>query len=122
MILYFRVLKALYGIIQVPILYYTKTIENLQSKGFMMHSYDPYVANKMIEGKQCTIIFIVDDMKISCLDPDVVSHIIDWLKELYQTLPSMSLSLSTSRRSSKRKFYVIVRIFISYFFFIVVRR
>ena len=73
---------------QASLLYYTKTIENLQSKGFNMSPYDPCVANKVIKGKQGTIIFHVDNMKISHPDPRVVTNIIYWLKELYQTLPN----------------------------------
>ena len=87
-ILYVRPLKALYVIVQASLLYYTKTIENLQSKGFNMSPYDPCVANKVIKGKQGTIIFHVDNMKIFHPDPRVVTNIIYWLKELYQTLPN----------------------------------
>ena len=53
-----------------------------------LNPYDPCVANKIIKGKQCTIIFHVDDMKISHSDPEVVTRIIDWLKDLYQRLPN----------------------------------
>ena len=82
-ILYVRLIKALYGIMQASLLYYTKTIENLQDKGFVLNPYYPCVANKTIKGKQCTIIFHVDDMKISHPDPMIVTRIIDWLKDLY---------------------------------------
>ena len=87
-ILYVRLMKALYGIMQASLLYYTKTIENLQAKGFKLNPYDQCVANKKIKGKQCTIIFHVDDMKISHADPAVVTSIIKWLQDLYQTLPN----------------------------------
>ena len=50
-ILYVRLLKALYGIMQASLLYYTQTIENLQDKGFVLNPYDPCVANKIIKGK-----------------------------------------------------------------------
>ena len=47
-----------------------------------MNPYDPCVANKVIKDKQCTIIFHVNDMKISHSDPNVVCSIIDWIIEL----------------------------------------
>jgi hypothetical protein len=34
------------------------------------------VANKIIDGKQCTIIWHVDDLKISHVEPNVVNDII----------------------------------------------
>ena len=39
--------------------------------GFMPNLYDHCVVNKIIEGKQCTIGWHVDDIKISHQDPQV---------------------------------------------------
>ena len=44
--------------------------------GFELNPYDMCVANAMIDGKQCTIVWYVDDNKISHVDPKVVSDII----------------------------------------------
>ena len=44
--------------------------------GFELNPYDLCVANKMINGSQCTIGFYVDDNKISHKDPTVVKGII----------------------------------------------
>ena len=48
-----------------------------------MNPCDQCVANKIIEGKQCTILWHVDDIKISHLDPNVVTAIIEQLKKEY---------------------------------------
>eukprot|EP00957_Ditylum_brightwellii_P122484 9340400-Ditylum_brightwellii.AAC.1 len=40
-------------------------------------------ANKTIEGQQCTILWHVDDLKISHADPKVVTNIISKLEERY---------------------------------------
>lgn len=37
----------------------------LEDMGFELNPYDKCVANKTINGKQCTIAFYVDDNKIS---------------------------------------------------------
>ena len=49
--------------------------------GFKLNPYDRCVANKMINGKQCTIAWYVDDNKISHADPDVVTSVLGTVKE-----------------------------------------
>jgi hypothetical protein len=44
--------------------------------GFELNPYDTCVANKTIDGKQCTLVWYVDDTKISHVDGNVVSHVI----------------------------------------------
>ena len=44
--------------------------------GFEINPYDRYVANKIINGSQCTIVFYVDDNKISHKDPNVVIKVL----------------------------------------------
>jgi hypothetical protein len=45
-----------------------------------VNPYDWCVANKMIDGKQCTILWHVDDLKISHVDADVVTDILEKMK------------------------------------------
>ena len=47
--------------------------------GFELNPYDLCVDNKIINGKQCTIVWYVDDNKISREDPAVVDSIIQEL-------------------------------------------
>ena len=49
----------------------------------MENPYDSCVVNKDINGKQCTICWHVDDLKISHPDPSVVSDIIKTLESIY---------------------------------------
>jgi len=44
--------------------------------GFELNPYDSCVANKSINGMQCTIIRHVDDLKIFNSDPAVVTNVI----------------------------------------------
>jgi len=46
----------------------------------VLNAYDLCVANKMVEGSQCTIAWHIDDMKISHVQPCVVSGMIDILE------------------------------------------
>jgi len=49
--------------------------------GFKLNEYDQCVANKTINGKQCTNIWHVDDLKISYVEKRVVEDIIKQLSE-----------------------------------------
>ena len=74
-ILYVELLKALYGCIKSALLWYKLFTSTLEQMGFVLNPYDPCVANKMINGKQCTICWYVDDLKVSHMEKDVVSDI-----------------------------------------------
>ena len=54
-VLYLRLKKALYGCMQSAILWYDTFKGCLEGMGFKVNKYDRCVANKIIDGKQCTI-------------------------------------------------------------------
>ena len=85
-VLYVRLRKALYGIIQAALLFYKKLVKDLKQYGFQLNPYDPCVANMMVDGKQLTVLWHVDDMKISHADPSVITKMIQWLKSRYDTI------------------------------------
>ena len=58
---------------------YKSTLEKV---GFVLNTYDLCVANKIIDGKQCTIVWYVDDNNISHTDEKVVSNILDKLRNI----------------------------------------
>ena len=74
--LYVKVLRALYGCLESALLWYELYSTTLTKLGFKINDYDRCVANKIINGKQCTIVFYVDDNKISHQDPQVVTDVI----------------------------------------------
>ena len=80
-VLYVRVLRALYGCLESALLWYELYSSTLEGMGFKLNPYDLCVANKIINGKQCTITFYVDDNKISHEDPEVVRSIVRKLEE-----------------------------------------
>jgi len=80
LMLYVKLRKALYGTLQVALLFWRLLSDTLIEWGFKLNEYDKCVANKIINRKQCTIIWHVDDLKISHVEPKVVNDIIKNLK------------------------------------------
>jgi hypothetical protein len=79
--------NALYGTMVASLLYYRKWFTtSLMETGFEINSYDPCVANKMIEGKQMTICFHADDCKLSHRKSKVMDKMIEWLQQEYKSI------------------------------------
>ena len=82
-ILYVRVRKALYGCLKSGLLFWQHLSNVLEQMGFQLNPYDTCVANKIIDGSQCTIVWHVDDLKISHAKQSVVDHVISLLEKTY---------------------------------------
>ena len=83
-ILYVRMNKALYGLLKSALDFYNKLRGDLEKNGFVVNPYDPCVANKIVNGKQMTVIWHVDDLKVSHVDPEENTKFSNWMKELYR--------------------------------------
>ena len=82
-VLYVRLIKAIYGCVQSALLWYKMFHEHLKHLGFVINPYDPCVANKNINGKQCTIAWYVDDTKMSHAESTVVTEVIAQIEERF---------------------------------------
>ena len=82
-LMYVKLKKALYGTQQAAMLFRKDLSAHLVRWGYEINPYDWCVANKMINGKQCTVLWHVDDLKISHVDPAVVEELLDLLNEQY---------------------------------------
>ena len=82
-VLYVHVKKAVYGMIDSSILSYTQLRRDLEEYGFEINPYDPCVVNKMVNGKQMTITWHVDDLKASHVDQRVLDEFTSWLDDKY---------------------------------------
>lgn len=82
--IYVRLSKALCGTLQAALIFWKDLTGKLQEWGFEMNPYDQCVANKMINGKQCTMLWYVDDLKISHIEGGVVEEIINLLNKRYR--------------------------------------
>ena len=72
-VLYIKILESINGCIESALLWYKLYSETLEGIEFVINSYDQCVENKMINGKQCTIVWYVDDNKLSHVDPNIVT-------------------------------------------------
>ena len=90
-VIYVKCMKAIYGTINAAILAYKKLVGFLEEWGFEQNFYEPCCWNAMIEGKQCTIVFHVDDLKLSHMCPIVVSNIIKKFDKAYATIDKLTI-------------------------------
>jgi hypothetical protein len=49
-VLYVKMLKAIYGMLQSSLLYYKKFCKDIESIGFKANPYDPHVTNRIVNG------------------------------------------------------------------------
>jgi hypothetical protein len=80
--------KALYGCLQSELFFYKKLVRDLKSKWFKLNRYNLCVANKIVQGKQFTIIWHIDDLKMPHMEYDEVTSMIGWLKKIYGGMKS----------------------------------
>ena len=64
-VVYYGLSKVMYGTLQYSLLFWRKLARELKALGSDINPYDWYVANKIIDGKQCTIICHMDNLNIS---------------------------------------------------------
>jgi hypothetical protein len=87
-----KVTKAIYGTLLGARLFYDKLRAFLESIGFEVNDYDECTFNSMIDGKQCTIQFHVDDLKISHVKQSVLDDVIDKLNNEFGTIKKLAAS------------------------------
>ena len=85
-VLYIQILKALYGMIESTLSWYELYTSVLMKMGFELNPYDPCVANKMINGKQATMTWYVDDNMLSHVDEAENEEIVAKIEELFPGL------------------------------------
>ena len=74
-VLYMRVIRAIYGCIESALAWYTLFTETLERLGFNINPYDRCIANKIINGHQCTISWHVDDCLASHKEKKVLDDL-----------------------------------------------
>ena len=84
--LFLQLKKALYGCVKSALLWYRLFRDTLRELGFTLNPYDPCVANAMIKGSQCTIVWYVDDNKISHKDHTVVQDLVRCIEAKFGTM------------------------------------
>jgi hypothetical protein len=89
--IYCKLNVALYGTLKAALLFWKKLSKSLKDRGFVINPYDWCIANKDIDGNQCTIVWHVDDLKISHKSSKVVDNIISSLKKEYGKVGEMTV-------------------------------
>ena len=64
-LLYVQIQKALYGLLRIALLLYRKLVKYLEACGLQTNSYNPFLANKMINDKHIMLVCCLDDLKLS---------------------------------------------------------
>ena len=83
-LLYVNVSKAIYGLLKSALLFYKKIVADLQNyeTPLVINPYDLCVANAAIKGKQMTITWYVDDLKVSHVDPFQITNFASYLASI----------------------------------------
>jgi hypothetical protein len=76
-------LNAMYGLLRSALLFYLKLVKDLTEFGFKLNPYNPCVANKMVDSVQMTVVWHVDDLKISHKLAKAINGLVDYLKGKY---------------------------------------
>jgi hypothetical protein len=84
--LYVRLAKALYGTLQAALLFWKDLTGYLQELGFTLNPYDNCVANKTIDGTQCSVLWHVDDLQILHVNQAVLEDLVGMLNKQYGKL------------------------------------
>jgi hypothetical protein len=82
-VLYVELQKALYGTLSAALLFWKDLSGHLSKEGFVPNPYDSCVMNQMIKGSQCTVLWHIDDLKISHVDGDVNEGVLASLNGRY---------------------------------------
>ena len=92
-VMYMELLKALYGTLHAARLFWEKLSKQLIDVwGFVPNKYDDCIVNKIINGHQMTVVWHVDDLKVSHMDANEVGKFIQQMEETFgkDTLLSVS--------------------------------
>jgi hypothetical protein len=90
--IYCKLNVSLYGTLKAALLFWKKLSGYLKDQGFQVNPYDWCVANKEINGKTCTIVWHVDDLKISHVDSSVVDDVIEDLRSEFGKVGDLTVN------------------------------
>ena len=83
-ILTIRLRKALYGLLESAKLWYDTISKLLVENGFNANPQEPCIFNKSVNDVQCTICLYVDDLMITCADPELLRQVIKELESKFE--------------------------------------
>jgi hypothetical protein len=94
-VMYVKLAKALYGTLQAALLFWKDLSGYLIEEGFELNPYDNCVANKIINGTQCTVLWHVDDLKCSHVAQQVLEDLVAKLNARYGEIAPLTVTRGT---------------------------
>lgn len=91
-VLYAELRKVLYGMLQAALRFWQQVTQDLVSLGYTINPYDWCVANKIINGKQHTVGWHVDDFILTHEEPSVNDGLISWFQKKYGKLSPVTVN------------------------------
>ena len=85
-VLYVRELNAIYVVMKTALLFYQKFVGDLMKIGFELNLLKPCVTNKIINRKQLTLVWHVNDIKARHVEAEVVTLMTKLLRKTYERL------------------------------------
>ena len=82
-ILHVKLQKSIYSYLNAALLFCEKLDRDIQMIKVVIKSYDPCVANKMVNGKQLTMIWHMDNLKLSHVYEREATRVIEGLEVIY---------------------------------------
>ncbi len=82
-VLYICITKALYSMLKSALWWYKELIKNLKTYDFEFNPYYPYVVNANINGKQMTVMWHVDDLKVSHMESSKLQKFGQYLRDIF---------------------------------------
>ena len=83
-VMYMELIKALYGTLRAARLFWQKLSKQLIDEwGFIPNKYDDCVVNKTINGQQMTVVWHVDDLKVSQVDAAEVERFVQRMEATF---------------------------------------
>ena len=83
-VMYMELLKALYGTLRAARLFWQKLSKQLIDLcGFAPNKYDDCVVNRMINGHEMTVVWHVNDLKVSHIDTREVEKFVQQMEETF---------------------------------------
>jgi hypothetical protein len=78
--------KAMYGCLQCSLFLYEYADAAFKAIGLVPNQYDQCVYNMGVGVKQCTVCLYVDDLMVTCADPEVLEGVLRRISEVFPTL------------------------------------
>lgn len=78
-----KLTRALYGCVQSALLWFNKLKATLEEAGFEANPYDQCVFNRMVNDKQVTVAFHVDDLLVTSQSMEAVDYLIQFLESKF---------------------------------------